>query len=752
MVNTQEPPILPSLPDERSHTRPEQGSADRSDELSDGRPDGLVAIPDAPAVPVLGVDAEVLANALSATLVPMALLDANEPHLVVWVNAAFEALTGYDAAGARARQWDARAQEARDELFGARTELDAGRSTAVSFTLHRHDGTTFPCRVYLSPMSAADGVTHWVAVMQDLTDQISHDREQEEMVEAERREKRSLGLIMQVSDLMMDVNDPATPLSEIAALLRRTVVGWAQFYVNDHGLRTADSLDEARPPSGKGRRHGAPRRPDGGDEPMPRADEMQRLLDGDADRPVELDLATEHPPGSASHWIVREAGRRLEDAATGARSVVVYPVPGRRRVIGVLVVVPRYGAGLDGLEPSTRTVLELTARRVGLVLDNARLYDREHRLAETLQRAMLPQQAEVRGLDVWTYYAPNSENAQVGGDWYDVLQISPDVVGVVIGDVVGHDVEAAAAMGQLRSVVRSYAYDLTRPGPVLQRVDQLVAGLGIPRAAALVLSTLTRSDGRWRLEYSRAGHLPALHARGGVVQQLLGSGGPLIGFGGQDRATDALDLEPGDVLVYYTDGLVERRDRSLRDGLASLTRVVEGVTARDSAGIGEELLSRLADHPEDDVAVVVVRVPEPEDHVAPGRSPRRRRWSLPAEPASVGRARHAVVRTCQAWEMPDAANAELVVSELVANAVMHGFGHVSLQLYDTGDGLRIEVEDGNPAPPVTTDGHPGRVGGFGMRIVERLADWGWRQSSRGKVVWAKVRPGALPPGRDPADD
>ena len=106
---------------------------------------------------------------------------------------------------------------------------------------------------------------------------------------------------------------------------------------------------------------------------------------------------------------------------------------------------------------------------------------------------------------------------------------------------------------------------------------------------------------------------------------------------------------------------------------------------------------------------------------------------------SVGRARHAVVRTCHAWDMPDASNAELVVSELVANAVLHGYGHVSLQLYDTGDGLRIEVEDGNPAPPVTTDGHPGRVGGFGMQIVERLADWGWRPAGTGKVVWAKIR-------------
>ena len=227
------------------------------------------------------------------------------------------------------------------------------------------------------------------------------------------------------------------------------------------------------------------------------------------------------------------------------------------------------------------------------------------------------------------------------------------------------------------------------------------------------------------------------------------------------------------------------------------------VTARDAAGVGEELLSRLADHPEDDVAVVVVRVPSPLDTSARTRSPRRRRWSLPSEAASIGRARHAVVRTCQAWGIEDAANAELVVSELVANAVLHGFGHVSLQLYDTGDGLRIEVEDANPAPPVTTDGHPGRrrglrhadrgaagggAGASGRQLVwarcDQLydtgdglrievedgnparrsprtgtpaawagsacrsssgwPDWGWRQSRGGKLVWAKVRPGSLP--------
>jgi PAS domain S-box-containing protein len=704
--------------------------------------------------------------ALGSTTVPMALLDAGQPDLpVVWVNAAFERVTGYGLDGAQRRHGDIVEDSAMcpADLASLTAAVREERATSQVVMLRRADGTGFTCRAHLSPVRDGDGpATHWVVALQDLTEQLSHDAEQAAIVEVERRERRSLGLIAQVSDLLMDVDDPHA-LREIAMLLRRALVGWAAFYLNDGGLRSADGVDPGHPPTGKGQRHhdnhgethrGAPREVqapatgetrDGSPQRYPR-DVVQLLLDGERDRPVELDLDGTYAPGSASAWLAGHVGQDPGhgERTTGDRRAVVYPVPGRRRVLGVLVVLPRAEGGLAAVEPSTMTVLELTARRVGLVVDNARLYDREHRLAETLQRAMLPEQAEVDGLDVWTYYAPNSENVQVGGDWYDVLQIAPDVVGVVIGDVVGHDVEAAAAMGQLRSVVRSYAFDITAPGPVLERVDQLVTGMRIPRSAGLVLSTLTRANGSWQLAYSRAGHLPVLHVRSHEASELRGAGGPLIGFGGHGRSTAVVDLLPGDFLVYYTDGLIERRDRGLREGLAALAGVAAHVTALDAAGIGEELLSRLADHPEDDVAVVVVRVPDPRDQLERARSPRRRRWSMPSEPASIGRARHAVVRTCQAWDIPEAANAELVVSELVANAVLHGYGHVSLQLYDTGDGLRIEVEDGNPAPPVTTDGHPGRVGGFGMQIVERLADWGWRQSRGGKLVWAKVRPGALP--------
>ncbi len=699
---------------------------------------GPTSGPQATTVPPVAV----LGAALVATDVPYAVLRTEPSGLrVTWVNDALARAIGYPPAQVVGVDvlTDPRVRAAEpDEARGAPT----GGARSHRVVLRRADGVHVRCVVHVTPVPAGPDVPPGtlVAAVQDLTAELVASAQQAAVAAAERRERRSLSLIARVSDLLMDVDEPHG-LQEIAALLESEVVERAHFFLFDNGLWAADGL--GAPHSGAARHHG----PSGRVLSRCPDDPVAGLLSGAVDGAIELDLAADHPVGTYPHWL----GARLRQGTDGTGRLVVQPVPGRRRTVGLLVVLPHGRGGIAGLGPSERTVVDLVARRVGLSIDNVRLYDREHRLAETLQRAMLPEQAEVEGLDVWTYYSPNADDAQVGGDWYDVLQIDPGTVGIVIGDVVGHDVEAAATMGQLRSVVRSYAFDITTPGPVLDRVDQLLGGMRIPRAASLVYSSLRRDgDAGWVLRYARAGHLPLLHVRDGRTQQVRGTGGPLIGYGAGGRATDELALAPGDVVVYYTDGLVERRDRSLRDGLAELERVAAGITARDAAGIGEDLLSRLADHPEDDVAVVVLRVPGRGEQLGGAASPRRRRWALPSEAASIGRARHAVLRTCEAWEMPDPANAELIVSELVANAVLHGWGHVALQLYDTGDGLRIEVEDANPTPPVTTDGHPGRVGGFGMQIVERLADWGWRHSRGGKVVWAKVRPGTLPSSPRPA--
>ncbi|GEA87743.1 hypothetical protein CCE01nite_16920 [Cellulomonas cellasea] len=688
------------------------------------------------------------AAALAAVDVPVFITaDEGGAWPIVWVNESFVRTTGFTASQVMGREPGMLRSATTDEqvVEQLRASMRAGVGRTEVLRAEAADGSPFWARVSVSPMRDADTVTHWVVVLVDVTELMDRDVEHAALVASERRERTSLGLVAQVSDLLMDIDDPHT-LREIARLLERGLVRWASFYLNDGGLRAVDGVDAGSAPTGRGTRHGNVPPDQVEIDRAPDADPVQQMLDGEREGPYELALRSDRPATSASGWLARRLGTSATGATTDrdrlpddVASVVLLPVPGRRRVLGLLAVVPRTGAGVDVLDEATLTVLTLTVRRVGLAVDNVRLYAREHRLAETLQRAMLPEQAEVDGLDVWTYYAPNSEHAQVGGDWYDVLQVAPDVVGVVIGDVVGHDVEAAAAMGQLRSVVRSSVYEEAEPGAVLSRVDKLVAGMRVPRPAGLVLTTMRRHGDGWRVAYSRAGHLPALHVRGGEVTRLSGAGGPLIGFGRAPRESAWTDVLPGDFLVFYTDGLIERRDRSLRQGVESLTEVAGSITALDAAGIGEEVLSRLADSPEDDVAVVVVRVPGPDDETRRSGSPRVRRWVLPGEPASIGRARHAVLRTARAWDLAGVGHAELVVSELVANAVLHGWGQVQLRLYDTGDGLRIEVEDSNPTPPVTTDGHPGRIGGFGMQIVERLADWGWRPARGGKLVWAKVR-------------
>ena len=740
-------------------------------------------------LPVCGPEAHVDASELSAVrdralqaagIAALILDPGPDIPTIVWANEAFSRVTGYpahDVVGLAITILEAPGSagfdvaDLRDQM--ARCEHDLPATWRMLNA--RADGGMAWFEYSVAPVCDRSGaVRHWIAFITDVSQDVLDREEQEHSIAVERAARNTLDLVSLVSDLLTDLDYPYV-LREVAQHLQHGVVGWAGFYLNDNGLVFSEGINVSVASPGRSSRLareagvsvdalGDSRTPGASIghtlSLAPAVDPLQDLLDGQIPGPITFALRTDYPMATAARSLSSDVRGRLGipestgggKDARGWPAVVVHALPGRRRVLGVLVTTPVEPLvnGLSDADPTTMTLLHVVARRVGMAIDNVRLYAREHQLAETLQRAMLPEQADIAGLDVWTYYAPTSDHAQVGGDWYDVLQIDDGLAGLVIGDVVGHDIEAAATMGQLRSVVRSYAFELATPGPVLERVDQLVVGMRIPRSASLVYGTLRRIapepasgpdiPGRWRLEYSRAGHLPPLLIRAGKVSQLNGAAGALIGFGTRSRATAGETLEPGDALIFYTDGLIERRDRALRAGLAALIEAAERSTATDAAGIGEELLASLADAPEDDVAVVVVRVPDPvADGAQPAMSPRSRRWLLPSEPASIGRARHAVVRTCQAWELEDVANAELVVSEIVANGVLHGWGHISLRLFDTGDGLRIEVEDSNPAPPVTTDGHANRLGGYGMQIVERLADWGWRPSGTGKVVWAKIR-------------
>jgi serine phosphatase RsbU (regulator of sigma subunit) len=339
------------------------------------------------------------------------------------------------------------------------------------------------------------------------------------------------------------------------------------------------------------------------------------------------------------------------------------------------------------LPPDDTALLREASRRAGLSLENALLYAREHALSEALQRAMLPEAAEIPGLDVWASYTPNLEHAQVGGDWFDVLPTTDEVAVVVVGDVVGHDIEAAATMGQMRSVIRAYAYEIDDPAGVLMRADQLVRGMKVSRLASVVLVALRPEDGGWRATWSSAGHLPPLlrrAARSGrpaVVEPLDGGRGPLLGLGDGPRRTASAHLETGDVLVLYTDGLVERRARPMPDGIALLADALREARASGAASMGERLLDSVGGSPEDDAAVV---------------------------------------------------------SELVTNALLHGDGEIALRLHADGGGLRLEVEDGSPVAPQVAEGRAAGYGGYGLRIVQRLSSWGWYPTRFGKVVWAYI--------------
>ncbi len=253
------------------------------------------------------------------------------------------------------------------------------------------------------------------------------------------------------------------------------------------------------------------------------------------------------------------------------------------------------------------------ARRPALTVDNARLYEREHQVAEALQRSLLTQLPQVPGLDRAARYLPGSTAAQVGGDWYDLFALPDGAIGFAIGDVMGHDLSAAASMGQLRSVLRSYAWQGSRPAVVLDHLDQLVQGLGMTQLATAIYGRLTLPSGsrEGSLTLANAGRLPPVLRRpGGTTELLSGAQSLLVGAElGTDRAELSVPVEAGSLLVLYTDGLVEHRGADLDDGLQRLRRAVAAADAPDADGVCEQVLDALGiDGHEDDLALLVVRV------------------------------------------------------------------------------------------------------------------------------------------------
>ncbi|WP_084964801.1 SpoIIE family protein phosphatase [Thermoactinospora rubra] len=312
------------------------------------------------------------------------------------------------------------------------------------------------------------------------------------------------------------------------------------------------------------------------------------------------------PPDSGVAVIQRELF-----AATGIHSATIVPIRGVREVVGAMTL---GRAEWPGAFTTTDLLLvEDIARRAGLALDNARLYERQRRVAETMQRHLLPQLPDVPGLEMSARYVPAPHASQVGGDWYDSFVLSDGATGVVIGDVVGHDLEAASGMAQVCNMLRAYAGEIEEPpSKIVERLDEAVARMAQATMATVVFARVEPTDKGWRLRWTNAGHPPPLLVeRDGRTRFLDGVSDLLLGTGILSSREDAVaDLPPQSTLLLYTDGLIESPSRTLDEGLARLRRYAASVAHRSLSALCDVLLAhvRPADN-DDDVALLALRVP-----------------------------------------------------------------------------------------------------------------------------------------------
>ncbi|MHA3704557.1 SpoIIE family protein phosphatase [Jatrophihabitans sp. YIM 134969] len=557
-------------------------------------------------------------RALLATRISITISDPAQPdNPLIWVNPAFLEVSGRTSAEVLGHNCRFLQGPDTDRTVVAEIRDAVAAGTPITATLlnYRSDGVPFWNRVSISPVLDGSGeITHFVGVQVDVTERVEADQRRERELTEVQVARDRLALLAATTNRLAASLDPA----EIVDLLLHLVVPrlgtWAVVVTLDES--TGRTSAHVLHPGAAGDDHIRALVDGARDDLGPFAPDhpVSRLLRGEGAAvavPVEqLRAAT----GTGS------LGRLVE--SLGAAAAALAPITARGRALGVLVLLA--DAEASGFGPGEVEVLSDVAARAGLALDNARLFAGEHQAAETLQRALLPTLAPIEGLDVSARYLPATARSAVGGDWYDVLRLRDDLgVGIAIGDVMGHDLAAAAAMGQLRSVLRSYAYPGARPAAVLEQLDQLVQSLQMASLATCAYGRLTRPDpsGDAEFVWANAGHPPPLLlGPDGAVQILTTSASRIVGvpFHGDEERDESgpvrdegrVVVPVGSTLVLYTDGLVEERGRDIDTGITVLLDLLRESGGRESAA---DLVLRLTERRSvaergDDVAVLAVRV------------------------------------------------------------------------------------------------------------------------------------------------
>ncbi|MFB7330806.1 SpoIIE family protein phosphatase [Streptomyces adustus] len=434
------------------------------------------------------------------------------------------------------------------------------------------------------------------------------------------------------------------------------------------------------------------------------------------------------------------AAAQVADPVTGALAL---PLTARGTVLGVALLLrtaPRTPFDAEDIPVAVELV-----SGTALCLDNARRYVQEHATALTLQRDLLPHTlSRPAGVEVAHRYLPAQGPAGVGGDWYDVIPLSGARVGLLVGDVAGHGTSAAATMGRLRTTVAALsALDLA-PDELLARLDDLVVRAG--SASSAETGTEDRALGATCLYavydtvnrhcvMARAGHPPPVLLRPDGHSELVDvPAGPPLGLGGLPFESVDFELPEGSMLALFTDGLVESRRQDIDSGIRRLCDVL----SRSGAGPLKEICHRvvaelLPGPPEDDAALLLVRTHALAGHLVGT-------WEIPADPGEVARARSLAGDKLGEWGVADevAFIVELVVSELVTNAIRHGGSPIRLRLIRE-DELIVEVSDGGHTAPHLRRAGSEDEGGRGLFLVAQMTErWGTRYTPTGKTIWTEV--------------
>jgi len=581
-------------------------------------------------------------RAVIATDITFTITDPRQDdNPLVWVNPSFTRMTGYEydeAIGANCRflQGPATDPAAVDAI---RSALRERRQMTTTLLNYRKDGTAFWNQLSVSPVfDGAGELVSFVGVQTDVTERVRVERERESAfaaeqsarqeaenarlvaerarVDAERaraeaerarwgaeRAQSRLALMAETTSTLSATLEMREVLDRLAGLCVPLLADWAYITLVDEYGVVRDSAYRHR---------------EEGHEADLEEFTTLHVMHLPQTSPSRRSMTTARPvllpelSGEVLERAITSPGARAAFHRLGGRTVLTVPMVARRRTLGALALV--LTSSERSFDQDDVDMVEDLARRAALVMDNVRLYQQEHTVADTLQRSLLPELPQIAGIEAGAHYVSASTAADVGGDFYDLLELPDGSIGIVVGDVVGHDVAAAAVMGHLRGLIRACLWDADDPDPgaVLGTIDRLVQGLQVASMATMVYARAVRptgADGVWRLEVANAGHPPVLlRGPAGDVRLLDGATGMLVGVDASSRRiTRVVEVPAGSTLLAYTDGLIETPGLDMDTGIGELAlRLAAAPLPASPEELCAAAVSGVLDR-RDDVALLAVR-------------------------------------------------------------------------------------------------------------------------------------------------